>query len=114
METTLDTSFSVTDAAAARIVAIMGKEPAGSKLRISVEGGGCSGFQYKFSFDTTPPGDSDIVITKNGATVVIDDLSIGYVAHSTLDFIETLGNSEFAIKNPNATAKCGCGNSFAV
>lgn len=107
-------SFSVTDAAAARIATIISKEPDGAKLRISVLGGGCSGFQYKFDFDTKPINDSDIVIEKNGTVVVIDDLSIGLITNSTLDYIETLGSSEFEIRNPNATAKCGCGNSFAL
>ncbi len=107
-------SFSITDSAATRIATIIGKEPPGTKLRISVQGGGCSGFQYKFDFDNKPADDTDIVINKDGATVVIDDLSIGFIENSTLDFIETLGSSEFEIKNPNATAKCGCGNSFAL
>ena len=107
-------SFSVTDAAAARIAAIAAKEPQGAKFRISVLGGGCSGFQYKMDFDSKPVAGTDIVISKNGATVVIDDLSIGFIHDSTLDYVETLGSSEFEIRNPNATAKCGCGNSFAV
>lgn len=107
-------SFSVTDAAAARIAAIAGKEPQGSKLRISVLGGGCSGFQYKLDFDNKPIGDTDIVINKNGATVVIDDLSMDFIANSTLDYVVRLDGEEFVITNPNATAKCGCGNSFSV
>lgn len=114
MQNTQAHSFAVTDAAASRIAAIVANEPEGAKLRISVNGGGCSGFQYKLDFDTKPVNETDIVINKNGATVVIDDLSIGFMENSILDFIETLGSSEFEIKNPNATAKCGCGNSFAV
>ena len=114
MENIQTQSFSVTDSAAARITTLMSKEPQGTKLRISVQGGGCSGFQYKYDFDTNPLGDTDIIIQKNGAIVVIDDLSIGFVANSVLDYVETLGSAEFEIKNPNATAKCGCGNSFAV
>lgn len=114
MDTIQAHSFLVTDAAAARITAIVAKEPEGTKLRISVQGGGCSGFQYKMDFDNKPVGNTDIVINKNGAMIVIDDLSIGFMENSTLDFIETLGSSEFEIKNPNATAKCGCGNSFSV
>lgn len=115
METLAATqSFSVTEAAAKRIANIVLNEPEGTKLRISVHGGGCSGFQYKLDFDTSPITGTDIVIEKNGATVVIDDLSIDFIKDSTLDYVETLGSSEFEIKNPNATAKCGCGNSFAV
>ncbi len=114
MEALQKSSFSVTDSAAARIAEITCGEPEGTVLRISVLGGGCSGFQYKFDFNNTPPGDTDFVITQNGATVVIDDLSISYMNNSTLDYVETLGSSEFEIRNPNATVKCGCGNSFSV
>lgn len=114
MQTQDTESFRVTEAAAKRIAAIVSKEPSGTKLRISVLGGGCSGFQYKLDFDAKPTGATDIAIEKDGATVVIDDLSIGFIKGSTLDYVETLGSSEFEIKNPNATAKCGCGNSFAV
>jgi len=108
------TNFTVSDTAAKRIITILEHEPQGAKFRISVQGGGCSGFQYKFDFDAKPAATSDIVIQKNGAIVVIDDLSFGFISGSTLDYIETLGNAEFAITNPHATAKCGCGNSFAV
>lgn len=114
MTNTQGQPFEVTDAAAARILGIVSKEPEGTRLRISVLGGGCSGFQYKLDFENNPINTTDIVINKNGATVVIDDLSIGFVTDSVLDYVETLGSSEFEIKNPNATAKCGCGNSFAV
>ena len=114
METLGTQPFTVTDAAAARIATIMSKEPEGTHFRISVHGGGCSGFQYRFDFDGKPIGQTDIVIEKNGTQVIIDDLSIGFITGSTLDYIETLGNSEFEIRNPNATAKCGCGNSFAL
>ena len=110
----LTQSFSVSDAAAKRIANIVLNEPQGTKLRISVLGGGCSGFQYKLDFDASPVNNTDIVIEKNGATVVIDDLSLDFIKNSTLDYVETLGSSEFEIRNPNATAKCGCGNSFAV
>jgi iron-sulfur cluster assembly accessory protein len=110
----LEGEFTVSDAAAARIVKILAGEPEGSKLRISVLGGGCSGFQYQYDFEAKPAGLTDIIIEKNGATVVIDDLSIGFVAGSVLDFVEDLSSAGFEIKNPNATAKCGCGNSFAV
>jgi iron-sulfur cluster assembly accessory protein len=108
------TPFSVTDSAAKRIAKITVGEPEGSKFRISIKGGGCSGFSYLFDFDATPPADSDTVIEKNGAFVVIDDMSLGMLAGSELDYVETLGSAGFEIKNPNATASCGCGNSFSV
>lgn len=111
---TLTQSFTVTDAAARRIAVILKNEPEGSRFRIAVQGGGCSGFQYKLHFDNKPLGPTDIVIEKDGIVVVIDDLSFDFIKNSTLNFVEALGYSEFEITNPNATAKCGCGNSFAV
>ena len=110
----MENTITVTDAAYARIAKVLSNEPANAKLRISVQGGGCSGFQYHFDFDSTAPQTSDIVIAKEGATVIIDDLSIGFISGSVLDYVETLGSAGFEIKNPHATAKCGCGNSFAV
>jgi iron-sulfur cluster insertion protein len=112
--TTPATPFSVTDSAAARIVKITVGEPEGSKFRIAIKGGGCSGFQYIFDFDANPPSETDVVIEKNGAFVIIDDMSLGMLSGSELDYIETLGSAGFEIKNPNATASCGCGNSFSV
>ena len=106
--------FSFTDAAAARIVKISRDEAAGTKFRISVLGGGCSGFQYHYDLDSKPVAEGDLTIEKSGAVVVVDDVSIGLLAGSVLDYVETLGSAGFEIKNPNATAKCGCGNSFSV
>ena len=83
-------------------------------LRIGVKGGGCSGFQYEFSLDAAPVAEGDIVIERDGAEAVIDDISLGIVAGSTLDYAEDLAHAGFEIKNPNATASCGCGNSFSV
>jgi iron-sulfur cluster insertion protein len=106
--------FAFTDAAAARITKISVGEPDATKFRISVLGGGCSGFQYHYDLDSKPVAEGDIVIEKNGAVVVVDDVSLGLLAGSVLDYVETLGSAGFEIKNPNATAKCGCGNSFSV
>jgi len=106
--------FAVTDAAAARIVKISQGEPAGTKFRVSVLGGGCSGFQYHFDFDAAAAASDDLVIAKNGSVVIVDETSLELLAGSVLDFVETLGSAGFEIKNPNATAKCGCGNSFSV
>lgn len=107
--------FSMTPPAAARINWLKAKE-GNSKLhfRIAVKGGGCSGFQYEFLLEDTAPAASDTVIERDGAQVVIDDVSFGLLAGSVLDFVEDLASAGFEIKNPNATAKCGCGNSFSV
>lgn len=108
-----ENTFSITDSAANRIIELLADEQPDSKLRIVVEGGGCSGFQYNFKIDTAIEP-SAMVIEKNGAKVLIDDVSLGFIKGSELDFVETLGEAAFKIQNPNATAKCGCGNSFAV
>ncbi|WP_439575257.1 iron-sulfur cluster insertion protein ErpA [Phreatobacter sp.] len=103
----------VTDRAAARIGSIMAGEPPGSMLRISVEGGGCSGFQYRFDF-TTERNDDDFVIEKGGATVLVDEISLPYMEGTELDWVEDLIGSAFKLRNPNAVANCGCGTSFSV
>lgn len=82
-------------------------------LRLAVSGGGCSGFQYGFSFDTTI-NDDDEVIEQHGVTVLVDAMSVLYVAGSEIDFVENLMGSSFQVRNPNATAACSCGSSFAV
>jgi iron-sulfur cluster insertion protein len=83
------------------------------KLRVYVTGGGCSGFQYGFTFDEkTNPGDMTIV--KNGVTLVVDPMSIQYLVDGTVDYTEGLEGSRFFVNNPNATATCGCGSSFSV
>ena len=82
-------------------------------LRISVSGGGCSGFQYGFTFDDAH-NDGDLVIERDGAVVVIDDVSLDLLTGSEIDFVEDLVGSSFAIRNPQAKSSCGCGNSFAV
>lgn len=113
-EPSVPAPFSVTDSAAARVAALLREEGPEASFRIEVRGGGCSGFQYHYDISRTAPGPADIVIRKDGAMVVIDDISIGMLAGSQLDYVETLGSAEFEIKNPNATARCGCGNSFSV
>ncbi len=82
-------------------------------LRVSVEGGGCSGFQYKFDMDREKTSD-DLVISRDGATVLIDPMSVNYMAGSEIDFVDDLIGASFKIKNPNATASCGCGTSFSL
>lgn len=108
-----DLPITVTAAAAARIRYVTSDEPEGTFMRISVAGGGCSGFSYGFSL-TTDRGDDDIVIERDGATVVIDGISAEYLQGSELDFVDDLMGQAFKMKNPNATATCGCGTSFAM
>jgi iron-sulfur cluster insertion protein len=107
-------AFFVSDAAAARIAYLLHDEPAGSRLRVSVEGGGCSGFQYHFTFDAAPLTTEDQLFGHPGAEVVIDDVSLGFLNGAMIDYVENLGASYFEIKNPNSASSCGCGNSFAV
>ncbi|MCW5691285.1 MAG: iron-sulfur cluster insertion protein ErpA [Pseudolabrys sp.] len=111
--TTMDASVTVSERAARRIGEILKNEPAGTMLRVSVEGGGCSGFQYKFDMEREKAGD-DIVISRDGATVLIDPMSVEYMAGSEIDFVDDLIGASFKVKNPNATASCGCGTSFSL
>jgi iron-sulfur cluster assembly accessory protein len=105
--------FGVTERAARRILSILNDEPQGSMLRVSVSGGGCSGFQYGFTFDQKRNSD-DVSIEKDGAVVLIDSISLPFVAGSTLDFVDDLMGQSFRVANPNATAACGCGTSFSI
>jgi len=103
----------VTEKAATKIRELMAEEPEGeiSVLRVAVQGGGCSGFQYALGFDRGPQdGDNEIVM--NGVRIVIDPLSAPYLAGSEIDFVDALMGAGFAINNPNVTAACGCGSSF--
>ena len=114
MEATIaETNVIVTERAARKIGEILQKEPAGTMLRVSVEGGGCSGFQYKFDTERDR-ADDDIVIEKSGATVLIDPVSLNYMTGSEIDFVDDLIGSSFKVNNPQATASCGCGTSFAL
>lgn len=110
----METSFTVTPAASARIAHLLSTEPAGSRLRVSVEGGGCSGFQYHFDFDPAGPGADDVVFGTADAPVLVDKISLDFIKGAALDYVETIGAAAFEIKNPNAKASCGCGNSFSV
>jgi iron-sulfur cluster assembly accessory protein len=103
----------VTDAAAKRIAAIVAKETGKTALRVSVEGGGCSGFSYKFDL-VEGRNEDDVAIVRDGATVLIDELSLVYMGGSVIDFVDDLMGQSFQIKNPNAVASCGCGTSFSV
>jgi iron-sulfur cluster assembly accessory protein len=103
----------VSERAARRIAQIVAGEPATPLLRVSVEGGGCSGFQYKFDLVPTSEPD-DLVIEKEGARVLVDPVSLEYLSGSEIDFVDDLIGSSFKIHNPNATASCGCGTSFSI
>jgi iron-sulfur cluster assembly accessory protein len=107
--------ITLTERAARRINEIMTGEPQGSMLRISVNGGGCSGFQYAFDVDRTRQAD-DLLIERDGATVVVDEISIQfqYMDGSVIDFVDDLIGQSFKIENPHATASCGCGTSFSL
>jgi iron-sulfur cluster assembly accessory protein len=106
-------NVTVTERAALRIGEILKGEPSGTMLRVSVEGGGCSGFQYKFDTERAK-ADDDVVIEQSGATVLIDPVSLNYMAGSEIDFVDDLIGSSFKINNPKATASCGCGTSFSL
>lgn len=109
-----DTAFSLTPAAAKRIAHLLSDEPAGTAFIVSVLGGGCSGFQYNLDLASKPAEADDTVIEDHGAKVRVDATSMGLLKGSVLDYTEDLAQSGFVVKNPNATAKCGCGNSFSV
>ena len=109
----MSTSITVSDRAARRIGEILKGEPTGTMLRVSVEGGGCSGFQYKFDMERAKAAD-DLVISRHGATVLIDPVSVNYMAGSEIDFVDDLIGASFKVKNPQAKASCGCGTSFAL
>ena len=106
-------SVTMTDAAAARIATLLKENGQSLYLRVGVNGGGCSGYSYAFKFDTQRNPD-DIAVEKNGVTVLIDMASFQFLKGASIDFVETLEASQFVIKNPNATASCGCGNSFSL
>jgi iron-sulfur cluster insertion protein len=105
-------SITLSERAARRIVEILRTEDA-TLVRVSVEGGGCSGFQYRFDLvqDTAP---DDFLVERDGARVVVDPVSLGFVQGAEIDFVDDLIGASFKIKNPNVTASCGCGTSFSV
>ena len=115
MTTAADTlDFSLSARAAKRIAYLIQQEgQADLMLRVSVSGGGCSGFQYGFSFDDTVNPD-DRTFQRDGVTAVVDETSLELLAGAEVDFVEDLGGAAFKITNPNASSSCGCGSSFAV
>ncbi|HEV7317508.1 MAG TPA: iron-sulfur cluster insertion protein ErpA [Ensifer sp.] len=106
-------TVTLSDAAAKRIATILRSDGHNNAMRVSVEGGGCSGFSYKFDLvDST--NEDDLVLQKDDAKVLIDSLSLVYMGGSEIDFIDNLLGQSFQIKNPNAVASCGCGTSFSI
>lgn len=103
-----------TDAAANKVIDLLNEEKNSNlNLRLFVQGGGCSGFQYGFVFDQSI-NDDDTIIQKNGVKLLIDSISIQYLQGAEIDYKEDIDGSQFVIKNPNATTTCGCGSSFSV
>ena len=110
---TLASDIVLTPSAAARVAAIAAKQSKPPILRLSVEGGGCSGFQYRFGFADAPePG--DVVAETDGVQLVVDDVSIDLVRGASVDYVESLGGAAFEVDNPIAASGCGCGTSFSV
>ena len=106
-------TLTLTESAAKRVAWIAEKQAKPAILRLSVEGGGCSGFQYKFDLADTAEGD-DMVSETDGVRLVVDPVSLDLVGGSLVDFVESLGGAAFRVENPNAAAGCGCGSSFGI
>ena len=109
----MSTIPALTEAAATRVAAIAEKQGKPAILRLAVDGGGCSGFQYRFELADAPDGE-DSVSRTGAATLVIDPVSLDLVAGSKVDFVESLGGAAFRVENPQAAAGCGCGSSFGI
>ena len=113
MTTDLAAPVSVSERAAKRIAEILASEPGPVMLRVAVTGGGCSGFQYNFALDDARL-DDDLVIERDGATVLVDPVSLDFLKGAEIDFADDMIGASFKINNPNATSSCGCGTSFSV
>ncbi len=112
--TDMPSPFIFTDAAAEKVRELIQEEGNPDlKLRVFVTGGGCSGFQYGFTFDEVTNED-DATVEKNGVTLLVDPMSYQYLVGAEIDYVESLEGSQFTIKNPNAVSTCGCGSSFSV
>jgi iron-sulfur cluster insertion protein len=111
--TTISQSVGFTPAAAARVAAIAAKQGKPAILRLSVEGGGCSGFQYRFGLADGVDAD-DVVVETDGVRLAVDSTSLDLVCGSQVDFVDNLGGAHFSVSNPNAASGCGCGSSFSI
>jgi iron-sulfur cluster insertion protein len=109
----MNETIDLTPSAAARVAAIAAKQAKPAILRLSVEGGGCSGFQYKFGLADSVDAD-DSVATRDGVQLIVDSVSLDLVQGAAVDYVESLGGSAFKVTNPNAASGCGCGSSFSV
>jgi iron-sulfur cluster assembly accessory protein len=109
----MTTDLTMTDRAARKIGEILKAEPSGTMLRLSVLGGGCSGFQYKFDVERDKAED-DVTIVRNGITMLVDPVSLQYLAGSEVDFVDDLIGASFKVNNPKAKTSCGCGTSFSL
>jgi len=111
---TPEAKIDITASAARRLATLIAAEPGdGLMFRVAVTGGGCSGFQYNFSFDDTRQED-DLVFGRDGVTLLVDAVSLDLLKGAEIDYVEDLVGASFQVRNPNATASCGCGNSFAA
>jgi iron-sulfur cluster insertion protein len=106
--------ITISDSAAKKIKSIIDEEDSSLKLRVFVQGGGCSGFQYGFTLEEQSPADDDFTFEKDGIGVVVDSMSMQYMREAEVDYKEDLMGASFTIKNPNVTATCGCGSSFTI
>ena len=113
MASMIKPEIALTAAAAARVAAIAAKQAKPAILRLSVEGGGCSGFQYRFGMADAPEAE-DLVAETDGVRLVVDPVSLDLVRGAQVDFIDNLGGQHFAVTNPNAASGCGCGTSFSI
>jgi iron-sulfur cluster insertion protein len=114
IQTEMPSPIIFTDSAASKVADLVAEEGNPElKLRVFVQGGGCSGFQYGFTFDEIV-NDDDTQMSKNGVTLLIDAMSLQYLAGAEIDYKEDLQGAQFVIKNPNATTTCGCGSSFSA
>jgi iron-sulfur cluster assembly accessory protein len=113
MSDAISTDIGLTPAAAARVAAIASRQGKQPILRLSVEGGGCAGFQYRFELAERVEAD-DLATIADGVTLVVDPMSLDLVRGGAVDYVESLGGAAFQVTNPNAQSGCGCGSSFSV
>src|SRR5688572_8890089 len=109
----IEPSITISPRAARRIVELLSSEDAQALFRVSVEGGGCSGFQYRFDLVKERAPD-DLLVERDGARVVVDPVSLGFLQSAEIDFVDDLIGAQFKVNNPNVTAACGCGTSFTI
>jgi len=105
--------ISLSESAAARVAAIAARQGKPAMLRLAVEGGGCAGFTYRFALADAAEAD-DVAVERDGATLIVDPMTLDLVRGATVDFVESLGGAAFQVTNPNAASGCGCGTSFSV